>query len=67
MDARGKSAYGGVRGRLDGEVESCGEANGAQQAELVFFKTAHWRANGAKDPRVKVGEAADMIDHCMPQ
>jgi hypothetical protein len=47
VNARGESADGGVSGGFDFKSEARGEADGAQQAELVFLKAAlgggRWR------------------------
>ena len=37
----------GLRGRVDGEVETGGEADGAQHAQVVLFEATARQANGA--------------------
>ncbi len=63
VDTRGESADGGECCRFDLEAEARGEADGAQQAQLVFFKAAIGLADGADDAGIEIGETADVVDH----
>ena len=58
----GEVANGGERVGLDGVAEARGEADGAQQAELVFVEAAVGIADGADDAGVEIGEAVDVIE-----
>ena len=48
--------------RFDGVAEAGGEADGAEQAELVFVEAAMGIADGADDAGIEIGQAADVIE-----
>jgi len=51
------------RGRLDFEPQARGEANGAQQAQMVLAEARIGVANGADDAAVQILASADVIHH----
>ena len=46
---RGERPDGGEGGLVDFEVETGGEADGAEHAQVVFFEAERWVADGAED------------------
>ncbi len=62
VDTRSELADRGVSGGVEGKAEAGGEADGAEEAELVFFEAAGGRADGAEDSGVEVGEAAYVVE-----
>ena len=61
-DSRGELADGAFGFRFDGEVETGGEADGAEHAQLVFFKAAMGLADGADDAVAEIVFAADVVE-----
>jgi hypothetical protein len=57
-----ETAHGGGCDGFDLEAEAGGEADGAQDAQVVLFKALLGLANGANDSGVEVGEAAYVVD-----
>ena len=62
LNARGESADGRKCYRLDFKPEARGEADCAQQAELILLEAAAWLANGADYTRLQVGQTAHVVD-----
>jgi hypothetical protein len=62
-DERGGVSPEGVeRAGFNVEVETSGETNGAEGAEVVFFEPLVGIADGADDALVDVGQAVDVVD-----
>src|SRR5205823_10212002 len=61
-DFRGHFLDGYFRRRVDGQVEAGGEADGAEQAELVLAEALARLADGPQDSRFQVLLAADVVD-----
>lgn len=53
---------GGPGGGFDGEAEGGGEADGAEEAEVVFLESGGGLANGADELGFEVGLAVDVVD-----
>lgn len=63
MDLRGEVADGRPCIRLDLEAEPGGEADAAQDAQLVLLEALARIPDGADDARLEIGAAADVVDH----
>jgi hypothetical protein len=63
VDDVSKLADGALGFGIDGEVEARGKADGAEHAQLVFFKTAMRLADGADDAGAEIVLAADVIEN----
>lgn len=53
---------GGPGSGFDGEAEGGGEADGAEEAEVVFLESGGGLANGADELGFEVGLAVDVVD-----
>jgi hypothetical protein len=63
IDGVSELADGALGFGIDGEVEARGKADGAEHAQLVFFKTAMRLADGADDAGAEIALAADVIEN----
>ena len=48
---------------LDREPKACGEADGAEHAELVLLKSQTRTADGPNESRIEIGASAHKIEH----
>lgn len=53
---------GGPGGGFDGEVEGGGEADGAEEAKMVFLEPGCGLTNGADELGFEIGLAVDVVD-----
>jgi hypothetical protein len=58
----GETADGGGCGGVDLKAEPRGKANGAQHAQVIFFKALAGLADGADDTGSEIGQAVDVVD-----
>jgi hypothetical protein len=67
MDFGSEAAHGGGRGGVDLEAEAGGEADSAQQAQMILGKATGRVADRADETGVEIGEATDMVDNGLPK
>jgi hypothetical protein len=63
FDPGRKGAHRRLGCRVYCEVETRGEADGAQETETIFIEAALRGSNGANHAGVEIGEAANVIDY----